>query len=103
MKVKNVFMMALLSFLLILSACTNEQEVQTTSDGKEKTSFIVTDMYCSSCPFVVESAIKKVDGVKEVTIETKGTEGEVTVAFDDTKTDVNTIQKAVSDLGYGIK
>ncbi|WP_083390581.1 cation transporter [Cytobacillus oceanisediminis] len=58
---------------------------------------------CSSCPFVVESAIKKVDGVKEVTIETKGTEGDVTVSFDDAKTDINRIQKAVSDLGYGVK
>lgn len=95
--------MALLSFLLILSACSNEKEVQNTSDGKEKVSFTVTDMYCSSCPFVVESAIKKVDGVKEVTIETKGTEGEVTVSFDDAKTDINRIQKAVSDLGYGVK
>ncbi|WP_302847028.1 hypothetical protein [Cytobacillus oceanisediminis] len=44
MKVKNVFMMALLSFLLILSACSNEKEVQNISDGKEKVSFTVTDM-----------------------------------------------------------
>lgn len=60
-------------------------------------------MYCASCPFVVESAINKVDGVNNVIIETKGTEGTVTVSYDDVKTDIKIIQESVLDLGYGVK
>ncbi len=107
MIIKKVVIMALLSCLLILPACSNQKEVQNTidgkNDGKNTATFTVTEMYCSSCPFVIQSAIERVEGVNNVSIETEGNTGKVTVSFDDTKADLNTIQKVVSDLGYGVK
>ncbi|WP_312094609.1 cation transporter [Niallia sp.] len=104
MRVQQVLAIILFLFLLFLSACSNEKEIQTiTSNNSNSVSFTVTDMYCASCPFVVESAINKVDGVNNVIIETKGTEGTVTVSYDDVKTDIKIIQESVLDLGYGVK
>nr|WP_269808315.1 mercury resistance system substrate-binding protein MerP [Bacillus pretiosus] len=92
----------LLSLLLIISACSNEKEVQNTIDAKKIETFTVTGMDCCP-PAVVQSAIEQVDGVGRVTIESNGSTGKVTVSFDNTKTDENAIQKAVSDLGFGVQ
>lgn len=73
------------------------------NEGNYTATFTVTELYCASCPFVIQSAMERVGGVKHVTIETKGSTGKVTVSFDQSKTDLQTIEKAVSDLGYGVK
>lgn len=106
--------------LLLLTACGTEsvdriasggsvaevnsnQEKVSSSNSSTTASFRVSDMYCASCPFVVESAIKQVDGVGAVTIETEQTEATVDVTFDEEKTNLKAIQEAVSDLGYGVQ
>jgi copper chaperone CopZ len=61
-------------------------------------------MDCSSCPFVVKSALERVEGVKtvEVTI-TEGAQGTAKVVFDASKTDVKSLKNTVLELGYGVK
>ncbi|KJE26922.1 heavy-metal-associated domain protein [Geobacillus kaustophilus] len=102
MTYKKTIFSVFFALLLFLSACNNTKNAATTSSD-QSVSFTVTKMYCTSCPFVVENAIKSVDGVHNVTVKSIGTEGRVTVFFDDTKTDVKTIKKSVLELGYGIK
>lgn len=64
-----------------------------------KQKFYVTGMTCSACSAHVENAVKKVEGVSSVTVSllTNG----MTVAFDESVTDVDAIVKAVEKSGYG--
>jgi copper chaperone CopZ len=91
---------------LIITACGNENKVETTANGNNTKSvtFTITEMDCSSCPFVVKSSLERVKGVKtvEVTI-TEGVQGTAKVVFDASKTDVKTLKNTVLELGYGVK
>ncbi|WP_062677302.1 heavy-metal-associated domain-containing protein [Parageobacillus toebii] len=91
---------------LIITACGNENKVETTANGNNTKSvtFTITEMDCSSCPFVVKSSLERVKGVKtvEVTI-TEGVQGTAKVVFDASKTDVKTLKNTVLELEYGVK
>lgn len=73
--------------------CGNENKVETTANGNntKNVTFTITEMDCSSYPFVVKSSLERVKGVKtvEVTI-TEGVQGTAKVVFDASKTDVKT-------------
>lgn len=58
----------------------------------------VPGMSCASCPYMVKSAISKVDGIKsvEATMEDRS----ATVVFDDTLTNLQEIQEATAGIGY---
>lgn len=105
--IRGVVVVVFLSMIFMISACSHDKVVQNTIESKKEgngtATFTVTELYCASCPFVIQSAMERVEGVKNVTIETKGSTGKVTVSYDDAKTDLTTIQKVVSDLGYGVK
>lgn len=60
--------------------------------------FNVTGMTCSACSANVERSVKKLDGVQSVNVNllTKS----MSVEFDETETDNNTIIEAVVDAGY---
>lgn len=54
-------------------------------------------------PSVVKRVLAQVDGVSKTAIKVSGSKGEVTVAFDDKKTDLQTIKMSVSDFGLGVE
>lgn len=58
----------------------------------------VANMSCVTCPLTVKTALKRVPGVREakVDFETK----QALVTFDDTKADVQALQKASADVGF---
>jgi copper chaperone CopZ len=101
--------LAIVSSVLILSACGTKGTVDTTaqetvqSNGIVNATFKVDGMYCASCPFVVESTVKRVEGVKEAKVEAEGPTGTVSVQFDKSKTDLESIQQSVLDLGYEVQ
>jgi Cu+-exporting ATPase len=66
----------------------------------EKISLPVEGMTCASCVARVEKAIKKIDGVKEVSVNL-ATE-KATVEFEKSKVDVEKIANRVEDAGYKI-
>jgi len=47
--------------------------------------------------------VSQVEGVGKTAIEVSGSTGEVTVFFDDKKTDLQAIKTAVSDFGLGVE
>lgn len=58
----------------------------------------VTGMTCSSCPYQVQSALKRVQGVKAATA-TLATH-EAVVQFDDAVTNVAALTKATTEAGF---
>ncbi|MBG9542136.1 transporter [Cytobacillus firmus] len=112
MRVQIIRIMMLLSLLLLVTACSNEKEAQNTIDPQkeEKTTvvtnktgtFTVLGMDCCP-PSVVKDVMEQVEGVGKSTIKVSGSTAEVTVSFDDKKTDLQAIKTAVSDFGLGIE
>lgn len=58
----------------------------------------VPGMYCASCPFIVEAAISKVDGV--VSVQADADTKEALVVYDDAVTSVDDITFASASAGY---
>lgn len=58
----------------------------------------VPGMYCASCPFIVEAAISKVDGV--VSVQADAVTKEALVVYDDAVTSVDDITFASASAGY---
>ena len=58
----------------------------------------VPGMTCSSCPITVKKALKKVDGVQQVTASFEKREAVVT--FDDQKTSAEKLSLASTNAGY---
>lgn len=112
MRVQIIRIMMALSLLLVVSACSNEKEAQNTIDAKREEkatietiktgTFTVLGMDCCP-PSVVEDILEQIDGVSKTTINVSGSTGEVTVSFDDKKTDLQAIKMAVSDFGLGVE
>lgn len=58
----------------------------------------VPGMNCASCPVTVKTALKKVDGVSGIDVAYK--QKEVTVTFDDAKTEIEALTQATTEAGY---
>ncbi|WP_440614824.1 mercury resistance system substrate-binding protein MerP [Bacillus subtilis] len=112
MRVQILRIMIILSLLLLVSACSNDKEAQNNTDvqKEEETivetnktgTFTVLGMDCCP-PSLVERVLKQVEGVGKTAIKVSGSKGEVTVSFDDKKTDLQAIKTAVSDFGLGVE
>jgi len=71
------------------------------AEAQQTVTLQVENMTCSMCPYTVKKALKKVDGVKEVTAKYEGDgEGWAKITFDPGKTDVESLVKATTDAGY---
>ena len=64
----------------------------------ETTTLKVPGMTCSACPITVKKALQRVPGVLQIIIIYK--QKEVTVTFDDAKTNEKALVKATSDVGF---
>jgi copper chaperone CopZ len=110
MRVQIIRIMMILSLLLLVSACSTDKEAQNNTDAKKEAetivetnktgTFTVLGMDCCP-PSLVERVLKQVEGVGKTAIEVSGSTGEVTVSFDDRKTDLQVIKTAISDFGLG--
>ncbi len=65
-----------------------------------KKKFDVTGMTCSACSAHVEKAIRRLDGVTDVTVSLMT--NTATVEYDSAKCEIGAIYNAVTDAGYGI-
>lgn len=68
------------------------------SAGEQAVSLSVPGMYCASCPYVVQAAIGRVEGVKA--IRTDVNLKTANVIFDDVVATIDAILSATSDAGY---
>ena len=65
----------------------------------KKEQFTITGMTCSACSARVEKAVAKVDGTKDVSVNLLT--NSMQLEYDEAKTSVPAIIKAVVDAGYG--
>ncbi|MFW9780531.1 MAG: heavy metal translocating P-type ATPase [Candidatus Heimdallarchaeota archaeon] len=73
----------------------------TPPEDSGQVSLAISGMTCASCVSTVENAILGVDGVLSASVNLM-TE-KATVTIDDTQTDIETVIKAVENVGYGAK
>lgn len=66
--------------------------------GERTITFVVDNMTCASCPYIVKTSMAAVPGVAKVAVsfETKT----ATVTFDDAKTNPDTIAAASMNAGF---
>lgn len=60
----------------------------------------VKGMHCASCSSIIERTVKKIDGVKEISVN-NGTEN-AKISFDETKTSPEFFNKKLEPLGYSL-
>ncbi|MGK7377345.1 copper chaperone CopZ [Planococcus sp. 1R117A] len=60
----------------------------------------VQGMSCAHCVNAVESSVGELQGVSAVKVDLG--KGEVTVAYDNSKTSLNEIQETIEDQGYDV-
>lgn len=65
----------------------------------KKVKLTISGMHCASCAGNVESSLKKVQGVKEVSVNVMTNKGILQV---DDGTSVEDLKKAVSKVGYNV-
>ncbi len=58
----------------------------------------VEDMTCASCPYIVDKALERVEGVADATISYE--KGTAVVRFDDAQTDTDALIRATDAAGY---
>lgn len=58
---------------------------------------------CPSCLQKIESAVKAIDGVDQDSVKVMFNSSKVKVTFDDEKTSLEAIEKAITALGYEVK
>jgi P-type Cu+ transporter len=59
----------------------------------------VTGMHCESCAALIEEVLSEQPGLLSARVDL-GAE-QATVSFDDTRTDLPTLQAVITELGYG--
>lgn len=69
--------------------------------GERTARLSIDNMYCALCPLTVATAIEKVDGVKDVSVDYKTKVA--TVVFDDARTTVEKVAAASMRAGYPAK
>ena len=70
-----------------------------TALAEERTVTLKVDgMTCASCPYQVQSALKRVDGVLVVVASME--KANAVVTFDDAVTNVTALTKAMTDAGF---
>lgn len=75
--------------------------------AEEKTTFVVKHLCCGACGNALSNALKKVDGVTNITTK-NGAPGEVTVSFDSAKVGckdcfAKKVVKAAHDAGFVVE
>ena len=66
--------------------------------GERTVTLRVDNMYCPTCPFIVQRSLEKVAGVLEVKVSYE--EKTAVVTFDESETDVGALTAATTEAGY---
>ena len=66
----------------------------------ETKTYKIRGMHCASCASVIERTVKKIDGVKEISVN-NGTEN-AKISFDGSKTNPESFNKKLAPLGYSL-
>ena len=83
----------------ILALAAASMLVSTASFAAERSAILsVPGMFCPSCPFIVQAAIQKVDGVVSVTADAE--QRTALVVYDDAVTTLEAITMASTNAGY---
>jgi copper chaperone CopZ len=102
---KKIFIVnVILLSLLLLNSCGKKEKTQTADikvDDNAKLESVVykcENMHCASCEETITTAVKKLDGIKEITADAKSKI--VKVSFYNNKTNKTDIEKAINASGY---
>ena len=103
---KKVILSAVIITGLMFTSCKNEskKETETINTTEVATEMAMTDLSfgvrgnCGMCKKTIEKAANSVEGVKNATWDVD--KKKIDVSFDDTKTDVMSIHKAIAASGY---
>tara|TARA_R110002050_G_scaffold233063_3_gene368793 strand:- start:15946 stop:16383 length:438 start_codon:yes stop_codon:yes gene_type:complete len=101
---KKVILSMAIIMAMGLTSCKNEtkQEKETTTDVSKE--MAMTDISfgvrgnCEMCKSTIEKAVNNVEGIHKATWDVD--KKKIDVSFDDTKTDVMAIHKAIAASGY---
>ncbi len=66
--------------------------------AEEQTVTLRVEMWCASCPFIVQRSLERVPGVADVTVSFGNQTA--TVTFDDERTDVAALTAATAEVGF---
>lgn len=66
--------------------------------GERTVTFVIDNMTCASCPYIVKTSMAAVAGVTKVAVSFKAKTA--TVTFDDAKTNADAIAAASMNAGY---
>ena len=69
----------------------------------KKATIQLETLTCPSCMTKIEAALKGLDGVNKDNLSVSFNTSKAKLEFDDTKVDIDTITKRISDLGYEVK
>ena len=69
----------------------------------KKATIQLETLTCPSCSLKVEGAVKKLDGVDDDTIKVLFNSSKVKLDFDEEKTSIDEIEKAINKVGYEVQ
>lgn len=69
----------------------------------KKANIQLESLTCPSCLQKIDGAVKSVDGVDSESVKVLFNASKVKLAFDDSRTSIQDIEKAISTLGYEVK
>ena len=70
----------------------------TASAAPNTVTLSVSNMTCAACPITVKTALFRVSGVNEVSINLD--KKQATIAYDDAKTSISALARATTDAGF---
>jgi len=88
----------LLMPLMVQNIYAEAREPVAVKQRIQTVTFDVQNMTCAMCQFTIKKALKKVEGVQKVSVDT--TQKTATVIFDSQKNNVEALIKATTDAGY---
>lgn len=88
-----------LVFVLLTIGCSRQENQQNNLTQNFKLATIsLPSIMCNMCVTTISNAVKKLDGVENIKI--KLSEKVALIKFDASKTDLNTLETAISEAGY---
>ena len=94
----NKFNISILLLPLALIFLANGLKSETAVYGNEETIIALGSVVCGQCVTRVENALKKVDGVIDVTVDLDSKQARVT--YDNSITSLDKLENAITKAGY---
>jgi copper chaperone CopZ len=93
-------MLAFPTYAHIFFPKTDKQFIVTEQANIQKAEFTISGMTCTGCEEHVNHEINKLTGIIHTTVSYEN--GNAIVEFDETKTDIQEIEKSISKTGYSV-